>query len=115
MINPAIEPVSEAVEISTDGVTADQVLRAFDALRRRLAVRATGSEGAAAGYSDLRWGALPTEGGRFTAEAAPIQSGERWQRVAYRATFCAEAGATPRVVAVGIGQTVGLRSCSAEI
>jgi hypothetical protein len=105
--------VSEDVEISTDGVTADLVLRAFDVLRRRLAVRATGSEGGAAGFSSLSWDALPSQVGRLTTEAIPIESGERWQRVEYRATFCPREGAVPRLVAVGIGQTVALRSRAA--
>lgn len=100
--------VFEDVEVSTDGLTADQVLRTFDLLRRRLAVRATGCEGAAAGYSQLWWDVLPREGGRLTAEAAPLHSGERWQRVEYRATFRPGSGEASRVLAVGIGQTVGL-------
>ncbi|MFN7149699.1 MAG: hypothetical protein ACK4V6_09480 [Microthrixaceae bacterium] len=102
--------VFEDIEVSTDGLTADQVLRTFDLLRRRLAARATGYEGASAGYSQLRWDVLPQEGGRLTAEAAPLHSGERWQRVEYRATFRPRSGDAPRVLAVGIGQTVGLRA-----
>lgn len=98
----------EYVEISTDVVTVDQVLRTFDSLRRRLALRATGREGAAAGYSRLWWNELPTERGRFGAEAAELERGDRWQRVEYRAVFHPEVGDVSRVLAVGVAQTVGL-------
>ena len=108
-------PLVERLELPARGLTREVVLRAFDTLRRRLAVRSTGAEGAAVGFVDLELEPLPAESaGYVVVRATALEAGEHWQRVRYEAALCP----SPEIVVDGlavewplghaIGQTVAL-------
>jgi hypothetical protein len=108
-------PLVERLELPARGLTREVVLRAFDTLRRRLAVRSTGAEGAAVGFVDLDLEPLPdTAAGYVVVRATALEAGETWQRVRYEAALCP----MPEIVVDGlvvertfgraIGQTVAL-------
>lgn len=114
-------PLVERLELPARGLTREIVLRAFDTLRRRLAVRSTGAEGAAVGFVDLELEPLPDAAGYVVVRATALEAGDTWQRVRYEAALCP----TPEIVVDGlvvertfgraIGQTVALTPTGAPV
>jgi len=115
---PSPEPalaLVESIDLPAAGISCGAILRAFDTVRRRLAVRATGSEGAAVGYVDLDLAGVPTETdaatGHVVVSATALESGEHWQRVRYEAVLTdddADGTAEGTPICHAIGQTVAL-------
>jgi hypothetical protein len=108
-----VQPIVELLELPARGLTRDVVLRAFDTLRRRLAIRSTGTEGAAVGFVDLDLEVLPTEmTGHVVVRATALETGEHWQRVRYEAALQespeVDGLVVERTVGRAIGQTVAL-------
>ena len=121
VMTPAL-PLVERLELPARGLTRDVVLRAFDTLRRRLAIRSTGTEGAAVGFVDLDLEVLPAEmTGHVVVRATALETGENWQRVRYEASL----QESPEVVVDGIivertfgraiGQTVALAPAAGPV
>jgi hypothetical protein len=108
-------PTVERLELPALGLTHEALLQSFDQLRRRLAVRIAGCEGAAVGFVDLELGELPTEtAGQIVVRATALETTDNWQRVRYEASLrpspaiVIDGLAVERPFAHAVGQTVAL-------
>lgn len=97
----------ERLDLPAAAISRGAILRAFDTLRRRLALSATGSEGAAAGFVELDLDTIPEEStGTVVVRATELEHGDHWQRVRYEAAITTDTD--EHRIGHAIGQTVAL-------
>ena len=107
-------PVIEQMDLSARRLRHDDIIKAFDTLRRRVARTSRGREGAFAGFDRLELAPAMYEDldGRVVCTAVLVSATPRAQVVAYEAVRLRETS-TPdswqrRLVARGVGRTVAL-------
>jgi hypothetical protein len=103
--------VTDTLKLAPTELRRDVVLRAFELLRKRVAVECTGGTGASAGFPRLQFGDLPEAAGTLVVRATVVDRGSRWQRVEYDATYRHADGSgelVARQVARAVGQTCAL-------
>lgn len=103
--------VTDSLKVAAGELRRDVVLRAFELLRRRVAVECTGETGASAGFPRLQFRDLPDVAGTLVVRAIVVDRGSRWQRVEYDAMYRHIAGDGSLVatqVARAVGQTCAL-------
>lgn len=112
---PTTVPFRERLELPARDLTNDVLLRAFDTLRRRLAVRIAGCEGVATGFVELQLGEIPADTpGHVVVRATALETTPQWQRVRYEAALrpspvmVIDGLAVERPFAHAVGQTVAL-------
>lgn len=103
--------VTDTLKLAPAELRRDTVLKAFELLRKRVAVECTGVVGASAGYPRLQFRELPEDAGTLVVRATVVDRGSRWQRVEYDATYRHADGSGEFVahqVARAVGQTCAL-------
>lgn len=103
--------VTDTLKLAPAELRRDVVLRAFELLRKRVAVECTGETGASAGFPRLQFRDLPEAAGTLVVRATVVDRGSRWQRVEYDATYRhpdATGELVARQVARAVGQTCAL-------
>lgn len=107
-----LPPLEARLRLPAAGLSHTVVLRAFDILRRRVALGLTHSEGAFVGYERLRLLPVPQDArGEVVFTAMVVDVGPRRHRVAYEAVLLEFPGADARngqVLATGTGLTVAI-------
>lgn len=98
--------VIDTVKLAPSELRRDLVLRAFELLRKRVAVECTGETGASAGFPHLQFRDLPEAAGTLVVRATVVDRGSRWQRVEYDATY-RHTDATGSYVAQPVARAVG--------
>ena len=106
--------VAETIDVGPDSpMTADRVLRHLELMRRRLAIRWWGSEGAFAGYDELQLSCpVPVTSGAVTFSARLLNPGDTTHSVELVAMAPAIPSTTgsSRVIARGKGQTLQIQT-----
>lgn len=103
--------VTDSLKVAATGLRRDVVLRAFELLRKRVAVECTGETGASAGFPRLQFHGLPDAAGTLVVRAFVVDRGSRWQRVEYDAMYrhlAADGSLVATQVARAVGQTCAL-------
>ena len=103
--------VTDTLKVAANELRRDVVLRAFELLRRRVAVECTGEMGASAGFPRLTFRDLPDAAGTLVVRAVVVDRGSRWQRVEYDAMYrhiAADGSLVATPVARAVGQTCAL-------
>lgn len=98
--------VTDTIKLAPAELRRDVVLRAFELLRKRVAVECTGVVGASAGFPRLQFRELPEDAGTLVVRAIVVDRGSRWQRVEYDATYRHQ-DADGRLVADRVARAVG--------
>ena len=107
--------VTDTLKLAPAELRRDVVLRAFELLRKRVAVECTGETGASAGFPRLQFRDLPEAAGTLVVRATVVDRGSRWQRVEYDATYRhpdASGQLVARQVARAVGSTCALPATS---
>jgi hypothetical protein len=87
-IDVLTHPIIEHLELPARGLTHATVLRAFDILRRRVAIEACGAEGVFTGFDSLRLSDPPEcPAGRVLFSALLLEPASRRHCVGYEATY----------------------------
>lgn len=103
--------VTDSLKLAPSELRRDVVLRAFELLRKRVAVECTGETGASAGFPRLQFRDLPAAAGTLVVRATVVDRGSRWQRVEYDAMYRhvdADGSLIATRVARAVGQTCAL-------
>lgn len=110
--------VTDTLKLAPAELRRDVVLRAFELLRKRVAVECTGEAGASAGFPRLQFRDLPEAAGTLVVRATVVDRGSRWQRVEYDATYRhpdARGEPVARQVARAVGSTCALPTTDAVV